>query len=156
MVATGGHLDEIGLVTSAFVAFCTCSTGRAGSAGHPHSRRSSAAAAHFCCLKRTGAGLARLRSSTSAAAGPAPDVLGRLIDYRLPRPSSCGRGELAETFPEREWTVVESGPVDTAPVRSLGPASGPTIPGFHAALHSRESPSDDPGSDGSGGVHTNG
>jgi SAM-dependent methyltransferase len=88
--------------------------------------------------------------------GSLPDALGRLIDYRVPRPSSFGPGELAETFPEPAWTVVESGPVDIAPVRSLGPASGRTIPGFHAVLRSLESPSDVPGPEGPGGVQGSG
>jgi hypothetical protein len=88
--------------------------------------------------------------------GSLPDALGRLIDYRIPPPSSFGPRELAETFPEPAWTVVESGPVDIAPVRSLGPASGRTIPGFHAVLRSLESPSDVPGPEGPGGVQGSG
>ena len=66
--------------------------------------------------------------------GRLPAALGRLIDYHLPRPQAFGPAELAATFPPSAWRSVESGPVEIAPVRRLGRASGRTIPGFSAVL----------------------
>jgi SAM-dependent methyltransferase len=66
--------------------------------------------------------------------GRLPAALGRLIDYHLPRPQAFGPADLAATFPPSAWRSVESGPVEIAPVRRLGRASGRTIPGFSAVL----------------------
>lgn len=66
--------------------------------------------------------------------GRLPGALRRLIDHRLPRPAPFGPAELADTFPAAGWVTVSSGPVDIAPVRTLGPDAARTIPGYHAVL----------------------
>ncbi len=66
--------------------------------------------------------------------GRLPEPLARLIDHRVPRPSSFGAAELAETFPAPAWSTLASGPADIAPVRASGAVPGQTIPGFFAVL----------------------
>jgi SAM-dependent methyltransferase len=66
--------------------------------------------------------------------GRLPAALRRLIEYRLPRPAAFGPRELAVTFPAARWLRVAEGPVDIAPVRTLGPEAARTIPGYHAVL----------------------
>jgi SAM-dependent methyltransferase len=66
--------------------------------------------------------------------GRLPAAVSRLIEFGLPRPSAFGPAELARTFPASDWVTVASGPVDIAPVRSLGPGGAAAIPGFHAVL----------------------
>jgi SAM-dependent methyltransferase len=66
--------------------------------------------------------------------GRLPAAVSRLIEFGLPRPSRFGPSELGRTFPADEWVTVESGSVDIAPVRSLGPEAAVAIPGYHAVL----------------------
>ncbi len=69
-----------------------------------------------------------------ARPGRLPGAVSRLIEFGLPRPSRFGPVELARTFPADGWVTVTSGPVDIAPVRSLGPRGAAAIPGYHAVL----------------------
>lgn len=66
--------------------------------------------------------------------GRLPSPLARLIDHKTPRPSAFGAAQLAEMFPTPAWTIVSSGAMQIAPVRSLGSAAGRTIPGFYAVV----------------------
>ncbi|HYY10326.1 MAG TPA: class I SAM-dependent methyltransferase [Kineosporiaceae bacterium] len=66
--------------------------------------------------------------------GRLPAPLRRLIRFGLPRPAAFGPAELAATFRAGAWETVVSGPVDIAPVRTLGAAAGRSIPGFGAVL----------------------
>jgi SAM-dependent methyltransferase len=66
--------------------------------------------------------------------GRLPAALDRLIEARLPRPKAFGPRELAAAFPASRWLRVTEGPVDIAPVRTLGPDAARTIPGYHAVL----------------------
>jgi SAM-dependent methyltransferase len=66
--------------------------------------------------------------------GRLPAALRRLIEYRLPRPAAFGPRELAAAFPAARWLRVTEGPVDIAPVRTLGPDAARAIPGYHAVL----------------------
>jgi SAM-dependent methyltransferase len=69
-----------------------------------------------------------------ARRGRLPAVVSRLIEFGVPRPHAFGAAELADTFPADGWVTVTSGPVDMAPVRSLGPGGTVVIPGYHAVL----------------------
>ena len=66
--------------------------------------------------------------------GRLPNPLARLIDDRVPAPSSFGPAQLAETFPQPEWTTVASGETQIAPVRLLREEGVRPIPGFFAVL----------------------
>lgn len=69
-----------------------------------------------------------------ARRGRLPAAVRRLIRFRVPRPSPFGPAELAATFPADAWVTVASGPVDIAPVRTLGPSAAAAIPGWHAVV----------------------
>jgi SAM-dependent methyltransferase len=69
-----------------------------------------------------------------ARGGRLPAAVSRLIESGLPRPRAFGPAELADVFPADGWVTVTSGPVDIAPVRSLGPGGSRAIPGYHAVL----------------------
>jgi SAM-dependent methyltransferase len=66
--------------------------------------------------------------------GRLPAALGRLIEAGVPRPAAFGPRELADAFPASGWVTVAEGPVEIAPVRTLGPDAASTIPGYHAVL----------------------
>lgn len=69
--------------------------------------------------------------------GRLPAALGRLVENHVPPPSAFGARERAQTFSASHWVTVREGPVDIAPVHSLGPDAARTIPGYHAVLRTR-------------------